>query len=71
MMKEKTITVDGFLGTKEITKQRFIDEWSDMIGQQYYLSNNEDEFKKMKEYREFIEGLAGKKFDEIYRKQRG
>ena len=69
MSKEKTITVDGYFGEKQMTVQEFTKEWREHAGQLLRLDYSD-------EWTREVTGIAGKViaraikvFDETYAEQ--
>lgn len=66
-----TITVDGFFGPREITRDKFIEVWTQHVGELHRLSHEPEWTNEVHEIREKIEAKAGEEFDRMFLKEHG
>ena len=67
MTKAETITVDGFFGEKEVTKDEFIKAWlkTGSVDQMWRISNYSDEHKaQIEQIKKWVSEMAKESFEE-------
>ncbi|HAT65959.1 MAG TPA: hypothetical protein DCS66_15410 [Flavobacteriaceae bacterium] len=66
MTKAETITVKGFFGEKEVTKDEFIDQWLQTggVNQLWGISHSDKDMIKIQKMRKWVLEMAKESFEE-------
>ena len=66
MTKAETITVDGFFGEKEVTKDEFIEQWLQTggVNQLWGISRSDKDMIKIQKMRKWVLEMAKESFEE-------
>jgi hypothetical protein len=62
--KDKTITVNGFFGEKEVTEDEFVEQWLQTGGanQLWKISTSAEDMKQIEQIKKWVSEMARKSF---------
>jgi hypothetical protein len=62
--KDKTITVNGFFGEKEVTEDEFVEQWLQTggVNQLWKISTSAEDLKQIKQIKKWVSEMARKSF---------
>ena len=62
--KDKTITVNGFFGEKEVTEDEFVEQWLQTggVNQRWKISTSAEDLKQIKQIKKWVSEMARKSF---------
>ena len=62
--KDKTITVNGFFGEKEVTEDEFVEQWLQTggVNQLWKISTSAEDLKQIEQIKKWVSEMARKSF---------
>lgn len=67
----ETVTVQGYLGEKEVNREQFIEAWTDQANGLWAICYSEEDYKIAERIRNDLKTLAGGAFDHLLLEKQG
>lgn len=67
----ETVTVQGYLGEKQVNRAQFVEAWTDQVSGLWTLCYSQEDREKADRIRADLEELAGGAFDKLLAEKKG